>query len=69
MINASESQLWSGLAHLEISFRKKDRAGEQWEGGGGDASTSLARQTKAESLYRGRMGSEGERELENRGGR
>lgn len=31
MINASEGQLWSGLTHLETSFR----AGELGEEGGG----------------------------------
>lgn len=33
MINASEKQLWSGLTHLEISFREERERGEWWEGG------------------------------------
>lgn len=38
VINASERQLWSGLTHLEISFREERQSRRTAGRGGGDAS-------------------------------
>lgn len=69
VINASERQLWSGLTHLEISFREERQSGRMVGGGGGGVEGCFCipcqiNKSKLRAFTGVEWGSEGERELE-----